>query len=88
MPGLPVIKRTIVKKNNHDSYERAGGSGLFLTVVYLIKFRGDITLDIIRRHNFSRDDLIVYQKTTSLKKESNLYAEMRDIQNPIYITLM
>ena len=46
MPGLPVIKRTIVKKNNHDSYERAGGSGLFLTVVHLIKFRGDITLVI------------------------------------------
>ena len=43
MPCLPVIKRTIVKKIN-DSYERAGGSGLFLTVVYLIKFRGDITL--------------------------------------------
>ena len=59
MPGLPVIKRTIVKKIN-DSYERAGGSGLFLTVVYLIKFRGDITLDIIGRHNFSQDDLIVY----------------------------
>lgn len=64
MPGLPVIKRTIVKKNN-DSYERAGGSGLFLTVVHLMKFQGDITLDSIGRHNFSRDDLIVYQKTTS-----------------------
>lgn len=38
MPGLPVIKR---KNNNY--HKRAGGSGLFLTVVHLIKFRDDIT---------------------------------------------
>ena len=51
----PCYKENNSKKIN-DSYERAGGSGLFLTVVYLIKFRGDITLDIIGRHNFSQDD--------------------------------